>query len=135
LWGLAASDTRPAFPTESTRITSYFDDDHPYGIDIGALDRGVPGDPVHASMSGTVTRAGVPEWSSSTYIDIDGDDGRTYRYLHTDIGEDITEGTRVTTGQQIATMSDNGSPGQVHLHYEVFENGARIDPLSLFPDI
>jgi hypothetical protein len=32
-------------------------------------------------------------------------------------------------------MSDVGVSGQVHLHFEVFENGQRIDPLSLYPDI
>jgi murein DD-endopeptidase MepM/ murein hydrolase activator NlpD len=125
------------FPTDSRRITWAFGNDHPLGVDIGALTPGVSGDPIFAAMGGVITMAEIPSWSpsSSTYIIINGDDGRTYRYLHILIPDTIQVGDIVTTGQQIATMSHIGSPGQVHLHFEVFENGQRIDPLSLFSDL
>jgi murein DD-endopeptidase MepM/ murein hydrolase activator NlpD len=125
----------PVFPTQSTRITSSFSDDHPLGVDIGASTQGVAGDPVVASFGGVVTTAGVPNWSpsGSSYVIIDGTDSRTYRYTHmSDIS--ISAGDSVTGGQHIGNMSDVGASGQVHLHYEVFENGQRIDPLTLYPN-
>ena len=139
LWGLNVEDTKtngPVLPTDSLRIANEFGEDHPLGIDIGAETPGVAGDPIYAAVGGTVTMAGVPDWSpsGSTHITIEGDDGRTYRYVHTDIPEGTQVGNTVTAGEQIATMGDNGAPGQVHLHYEVFENGDRIDPTSLYPD-
>jgi RHS repeat-associated protein len=156
-WGLSASDDdwddisimedmvgititvprteTPVFPTNSTRITSTINDDHPLGIDIGATTPGQAGDPVVAAMGGIVTTAGTPDWSpsGSSYITIEGTDERTYRYVHTD-NIFVSSGDTVTTGQQISTMSDVGAPGNVHLHFEIFEDGQRIDPLSLYPD-
>jgi RHS repeat-associated protein len=124
----------PVFPTDSTRITSTFGGNHPLGIDVGATSQGVAGDVVRAAMGGTVITAGSPDWSpsGSSYVIIEGNDGRTYRYTHTD-NMLVTAGDTVTTGQQVSSMSDVGADA-VHLHFEVFENGQRIDPLSLFPD-
>jgi RHS repeat-associated protein len=132
----ASNSNNPMFPTDSTRITSTFNDVHPFGIDIGATTPGQAGDPVVAAMGGIVTTAGKPDWSSSesSYIIIDGSDERTYRYVHTD-NISVSPGDTVATGQQISTMSDVGANGQVHLHFEVFEDGQRINPLSLYPDI
>jgi murein DD-endopeptidase MepM/ murein hydrolase activator NlpD len=150
-WGLTASDNDwagdvvgititaprteiPVFPTESTRITSTFGGVHPLGIDVGAISQGVAGDAVKAAMGGIVTTAGNPDWSpsGSSYVTIEGTDGRTYQYTHTD-NISVSVGDTVTTGQQISSMSDVGAEA-VHLHFEVSENGQRIDPLSLFPD-
>jgi len=128
------SSSALVFPTESRRITDTFRAGHD-GIDIGGIIPGEPGDPIYAAMGGRVTMAYIPTWSrsQSTYIIIRGNDGREYRYVHIAIPETIQVGNRVTTGQQIATMSDLGSPRQVHLHFEVLVNNQRIDPLSLFP--
>jgi RHS repeat-associated protein len=132
----ASNSNNPVFPTNSTRITSTFNEDHPLGIDIGATVPGQAGDSVVAAMGGMVTIAGNPDWSpsGSSYIIIEGADERTYRYVHTD-NISVSLGDTVTTGQQISTMSDIGAPGDVHLHFEVFEDGRRIDPLSIYSDI
>jgi len=125
------------FPTNSLRITDVFNGDNHKGIDIGAVIAGVPGDSINAMIGGTIEFVGVPDYSpsGSTYIIINGDDVREYRYLHIEISETIKKNDRIERGEQIATMSDNGSPGQVHLHLEIFENGNRINPLDIFPDI
>jgi RHS repeat-associated protein len=135
-WGLSASDVSsgPVWPTTSTKITSTFGTDHPFGVDVGATTQGQKGDPIVTSIGGKVTEAGHPDWSGSgsSYVIIEGTDGRTYRYTHS---ENITvkTGDTVTTGQQISTMGKDGTK-VVHLHFEVFEGGKRIDPLSLYPD-
>lgn len=109
---------------------------HAKNIDIGGKTAGEKGDAIVASMSGIVTFAGVPDPevspSQSTYIIIKGDDGRTYNYVHEDIGI-VIPGTRVRQGQLLGFMSSNGSPGNVHLHFEIRENGKVVDPLLLLP--
>ena len=125
-----------AWPTDSRRVTSEFDaKTHSGGIDIGASTPGVKGDEVRASTSGEITVSGVPAWSNSksTYVVVNGDDQREYRYAHLDIGSGSTVGTRVNQGDVLGYMSDNGAPGQVHLHFEVWENGSRISPRSILP--
>jgi murein DD-endopeptidase MepM/ murein hydrolase activator NlpD len=148
------SNNTPVFPTQSRRITARFGvkgGRHPpqghEGVDVGALVAGNRGDPIYAAMRGRVTVPGLTSGSDSgsTIITIEGDDGRVYRYFHAVILSGIKKGTLVQTGQQIATMSDEGSEGRIHLHFEVFSTVAayrsrergtnRIDPLSLFPDL
>jgi len=123
------------WPTESRRITSNFGESHTTGIDIGAKTAGVKGDTINAINSGTVATSGVPSWSGSqaTYVIINGDDGYEYRYVHLDIDSSIKVGTKITRGQKLGTMGDNGSPGQVHLHLEVIIDGKKTDPLLILP--
>jgi len=123
------------WPTESRRITWNFGSDHDSGIDIGAKTVGIKGDIISAINSGTVTLSDVPTWSKSqsTYVIIKGDDGYEYRYVHLDIDASIKVGNKVTRGQKLGTMSDNGSPGQVHLHLEVIIDGKKTDPLLILP--
>ncbi|MCL2380985.1 MAG: M23 family metallopeptidase [Treponema sp.] len=96
-------------------------------------------------MGGRVTMTGILGGSESSCITVAGNDGRVYRYIHIAIPTIAQNDSEVQTGQQIATMSDVGSEGRIHLHFEVFptvtaynsrERGTnRIDPLSLFPDL
>ena len=130
-----APEYRPLWPTESKRITSKFGPDHNTGIDIGAVNRGVKGDAIVASMGGTVTTSGVPEWSKSQspYVIIKGDDKKEYRYVHLNISPGIFEGRRVNQGELIGSMSDNGAEGQVHLHFEIRDAGKPLSPIDLLP--
>jgi murein DD-endopeptidase MepM/ murein hydrolase activator NlpD len=124
------------WPTESRRVTSNFGPSHATGIDIGAKTAGVKGDTISAIIGGTITLSGVPSWSGSqaTYVIINGDDGNEYRYVHLDINEEIKAGDKVTKGQKLGKMGDNGSPGQVHLHLEIIIGGKKTDPLLLLPE-
>jgi murein DD-endopeptidase MepM/ murein hydrolase activator NlpD len=126
------TETPSYWPTNSIRITSNFDLVHPLGIDIGAVEPGVAGDPVWASRGGEVTTAGNPDWSpsGSSYVIIRGVDGREYRYVH--MGDlDVQVEDDVVQGQQIGEMGDVGAPEGVHLHYEIREDGVPIDPTTL----
>ena len=130
-----AQEYRPSWPTESRRITSEFGSLHNRGIDIGAVNRGIKGDPIVASMGGMVTTSGIPEWSASQspYVIIKGDDEKEYRYAHLDISPGIFEGRRVNQGELIGAMSDNGAEGQVHLHFEIRDAGKPLSPVTLLP--
>ena len=141
LWGLSASDTQATdedklpWPTESQRVTNEFGPEHPGGIDIGGTTPGVAGDDIIAVQSGTVTTAGIPNFSisQSPYVIIDGDDEKEYRYVHVDnILVEVDD--KVEQGDKIAEMSDKGSPGGVHLHFEIIVDGVKVDPESLLED-
>ena len=139
-WGLSESDikknpsTNSVWPTDSQRITNEMTDNHPLGIDIGAQTPGVKGDPIRATVGGTVIDTGIPSWSpsGSSYIIVNGDNGREQRYVHSD-NITVTKGQRVEQGQQMSTMSDVGAQGEVHLHYEERENGKPVNPKKYLP--
>ena len=119
------------WPTDSRRITNLFDEKtHKYsGIDIGAIEQGVPGDNIYAAENGYVDKI-YNSLSGASYIRINGDSGIQHVYVHTS-NINVAAGDRVYGGQIIAKMSDIGAPGQVHLHYEQRFNGIRTNPFSL----
>ena len=131
------------WPTTHKRLTNTLSPTHPYGIDIGAVVQGEQGDPIFAPVSGVIVTAGVPAWSTSTppipYVVIRGDDGLNHRLGHVIVPETTQVGDRVVAGQKVAIMSDEGSPGHVHLHYDVVrarDDGTtitRYNPIHLFP--
>ncbi len=102
--------------------------------------------PEYAAVDGTIcyiTGIGEPMPSWGYNIDICGDDGRTYHYLHinndtpgTDDGQGgtafayapgIVRGVRVERGQLIAWMGDSGNAESTapHLHFEIHDD--RVD--------
>jgi RHS repeat-associated protein len=137
---LSAIDNGRVFPTDATRITSTFGPEHNTGIDIGAETPGVRGDPVVSPVTGEVISAGInPDSpSQSSYVTIAGNNGTYERLLHTD-NITVKPGDKVYAGEHIAEMSDVGTPGNVHTHYEVYknkedyDNRKATDPLSLYP--
>ena len=110
------------WPTVSTRITSPYGDTEgrtsPHqGIDIGAVVRGVSGDPIYAAADGKVV---ISQFSSSAgnYIMIYHGNGLYTRYLHAS-SLLVSVGTYVTKGQTIALMGTTGNSDGVHLHFDV----------------
>lgn len=119
------------WPTVSTRITSPYGDttgrSSPHqGIDIGAVNRGVAGDPIYAAADGEVV---ISTFSSSAgnYIMIYHGDGLYTRYLHASQLL-VSVGTHVTKGQTIALMGTTGNSDGVHLHFDVRLNGNVVNP-------
>jgi len=98
------------------------------GIDINGF--GMEGSPIVASDSGTVCKA---EYSDSygNYVMIDHGNGHLTLYAHFS-GIAVYNGQEVTQGQTIGYCGHTGWATGDHLHYEMYINGSRIDPESIF---
>lgn len=119
----------------STYITSLFGPRiHPIfgtyknhnGVDIGAS----YGTEIYASDSGTVVTS---EYSSSygNYIMIAHGNGRYTLYAH--MSERYSKvGDNVSQGDVIGLCGSTGFSTGAHIHFEVYENGVRVDPLQFF---
>ena len=89
-----------------------------------------------AAREGTVEVATFsPSWGYYVIINhgtIDGNNVKTL-YAHMTPALMVAPGQSVGQGQQIGIMGTTGESTGVHLHLEVYENGARINPLKYFP--
>lgn len=96
-----------------------------YGLDI-ANDIGTP---IVSVMDGEVIDSG-PASGFGLWVRIRHDDGTITVYGH--INETlVSEGQRVTAGEQIATVGNRGYSTGPHLHFEVHLGGERkTDPLA-----
>lgn len=100
-----------------------------YGIDISAR----RGSPIVATAAGRVTEAG---WKSGhgNYVEIDHGYGLVTTYSHCSRIL-VKAGQRVERGEPIALIGSTGFSLAPHVHYEVHEKGAPVDPLKyIFPD-
>ncbi|EHR52853.1 metalloendopeptidase-like membrane protein [Saccharomonospora marina XMU15] len=94
-----------------------------YGIDIANS----IGTPILSTMAGEVISSG-PASGFGLWVRVRHDNGLITVYGH--INESLVSvGQRVGAGQQIATMGNRGQSTGPHLHFEVHENGNKIDPL------
>lgn len=92
------------------------------GIDFGG------GGAIVASKSGTVVIAGYDS-SWGYHVKIDHGNGIQTLYAHMVAGSLlVSPGQQVSQGQQIGTMGTTGSSTGVHLHFEVYKNGSRVNP-------
>jgi murein DD-endopeptidase MepM/ murein hydrolase activator NlpD len=97
-----------------------------YGFRWGALHAGVDiaapiGRPIYAATSGVVKRAGAATgFGQAVYIL--GDDGYVTVYGHVN-RYFVSEGDRVSAGEQIAEVGNLGQSTGPHLHFEVHPNG------------
>lgn len=118
-------------PTEGT-FTSGF------GMRWGSLHAGldianVVGTPILAAMGGTVIDSG-PASGFGQWIRIQHDDGSIAVYGHMET-LDVTVGERVTAGQRIAGMGNQGVSTGSHLHFELYPTGSgAVDPLPWFAE-
>lgn len=95
------------------------------GVDIGG---------VGTTTSVLATKAGVVQtsaYSSSygNYVVIYHGPGNTTLYAHMS-SRSVKEGDTVTQGQVIGITGSTGVSSGPHLHYEITENGARVNPLN-----
>lgn len=94
-----------------------------YGIDIANS----IGTPIVAAADGTVIEAG-PASGFGLWVRIQLDDGTIHVYGHME-SFSVQVGQRVKAGEQIAIIGNRGQSTGPHLHFEVHENGVKIDPL------
>jgi murein DD-endopeptidase MepM/ murein hydrolase activator NlpD len=112
-------------------ISSYMDASHPLGIDIDLYNN--PFAAISAATSGTVTFAGGnPCCSYGLYVVIVSPDGIETLYAHLS-SINVSVGQTVTQGDIIANAGCTGYCTGNHLHFEVIDNGVRVNPLDYLP--
>jgi murein DD-endopeptidase MepM/ murein hydrolase activator NlpD len=115
--------TKLQWPTSGRVVTQYYGWRHT-GLDID----GDYSSPIYASHDGTVTTAG---WNSGGYgiqVVVSGN-GVMTRYAHAS-KLFVKAGDTVSKGDVIAMVGTTGRSTGTHLHYEVYINGGRVNPLS-----
>ncbi len=112
-------------------ISSYYGSGHPLGIDIDGFN--LVGAGIAAATSGTVVFAGGNACCSyGLYVVVMSPEGIETLYGH--LSEiSVSEGETVAQGQQIGIIGDSGYSTGIHLHFEVIDNGVRVDPLGYLP--
>ena len=102
------------------------------GTDLGG--GGCDG-PIWAAQSGTVIFTGFDSAGNGT-ITLDHGGGTQTSYLHMySSGILVTEGAKVSAGQQIGKVGSSGNSTGCHLHFEVYLNGSPIDPQNFMPTV
>lgn len=100
------------------------------GIDIISSDGGsCRGRPIVAAAAGYVVVAQY-HYSWGNYVKIDHGNGIMTLYAHAlDNSFKVSVGDYVVAGQQLSSIGTTGNSTGYHLHFEVWINGTRVDPL------
>ncbi len=120
----ALPDAKLLWPTPGHVVTQYYGWKHT-GVDID----GDFTSPLYAAYDGVVTTAG---WNNGGYglqIIIKHPNGMMTRYAHSS-KMFVKVGDQVKKGQVIAMMGSTGRSTGSHLHFEVYVNGKRTNPLT-----
>ena len=118
------------------RITSYYGRRN-LGLGTSAFHRAVDisaptGTPVVAARSGTVTYAGWSDQGYGNLIKIWHSGGAETWYAHNS-QVNVSVGQYVHQSETIGLVGSTGLSTGPHLHFEVHENGAALDPLGFLP--
>jgi murein DD-endopeptidase MepM/ murein hydrolase activator NlpD len=109
-------------------ITSYFDETHPLGIDLGLAME--PRAPITAAASGRVTFAGgLACCSYGYYVIVAHSSGLETLYAHLSQIL-VAEGDEVKRGQILGHGGDTGLSTSDHLHFEVRDGDEYLNPLQ-----
>jgi LysM repeat protein len=120
----AVPNAKLLWPTSGHVITQYYGWKHT-GVDID----GDFTSPLYASYDGVVSTAG---WNSGGYglqIVVKHPNGMMTRYAHAS-KLFVKVGDQVKKGQVIAMMGSTGRSTGSHIHFEVYVNGKRANPLT-----
>lgn len=88
------------------------------------------GKPIIAADHGTVVIATYGHSSYGNYIRIDHGNGFQTLYAHC-LSLSVSPKQVVSAGEPIGYVGSTGNSTGPHLHFEVFENGSLIDPLTV----
>jgi len=99
------------------------------GVDLSAQ----PGTPVHATAEGRVTVAGRGSNMGGYGICVVVDHGYGFKTLYAHLQDvSVSEGQQVKRGTVIGTVGRTGLAQGYHLHYEVIQNGNKVNPVYYF---
>ena len=130
--GIAVADGELCWPLPGhTYISCHFGEVDAFG-NAGHRGTDIPapeGTPILAAHSGTVLVSG---WNDSygNQVLLDNGAGLSTRYAHM-TRTAVTAGEAVTAGQIIGYVGSTGDSTGNHLHFEVMQNGVRMNPLEL----
>ena len=130
--GIAVADGALCWPLPGhTYISCHFGEVDAFG-NAGHRGTDIPapeGTPILAAHSGTVLVSG---WNDSygNQVLLDNGAGLSTRYAHMSQTA-VTAGEAVTAGQVIGYVGSTGDSTGNHLHFEVMQNGMRMNPLEL----
>lgn len=112
------------WPTTGRVITQYYGWRHT-GVDID----GDFTSPLYAAYEGVVNTAGWNTGGYGLHILVQHSNGITTRYAHAS-KLFVKVGDHVSRGEVIAMMGSTGRSTGSHLHFEVYINGKRVNPLK-----
>lgn len=115
------------YPLSQVKINQGYSFFHP-GIDFGAE----VGEPIEPIKSGHVIEAGYATDGYGNTVVVDHGKGLTSRYAHLSKIE-VKTGETITTATEIGKVGITGHTTGPHLHLEVRQNGAPLNPLSVIP--
>ena len=98
-----------------------------YGMDFSAP----RGTPVYASGNGVVKRADNRSSGFGRHIRIDHGFGYVSLYAHL-YKYNVKRGQKVKRGDLIGFVGSTGRSQRPHLHYEIFKDGKKINPLNFY---
>lgn len=124
--GVSGEIGKLVWPTDQSLINQYYKWNHP-GLDInGRLTNNI-----YAVDDGTVIYSG---WNSGGYgymILIDHGNGMKSRYAH-ESKLFVEAGDQVIKGQTIGKIGSTGRSTGPHIHFELYVNGSRVNPLNYY---
>ena len=130
--GIAVADGELCWPLPGhTYISCHFGEVDAFG-NAGHRGTDIPapeGTPILAAHSGTVLVSG---WNDSygNQVLLDNGAGLSTRYAHM-TQTAVTAGEAVTAGQVIGYVGNTGDSTGNHLHFEVMQNGVRVNPMDM----
>jgi murein DD-endopeptidase MepM/ murein hydrolase activator NlpD len=89
------------------------------------------GTPVYASGDGVIERADQASAGYGKHIRIDHGFGYISLYAHLS-NYNVRKGQKVKRGDLIGFVGNTGRSQAPHLHYEIFKNGNRINPINFY---
>ncbi|MGC8929136.1 MAG: peptidoglycan DD-metalloendopeptidase family protein [Candidatus Woesearchaeota archaeon] len=133
-WGYS-SDFHHGFDIEADGDESYKADI--FAVSDGSVETVVDGCPECKCINGNEACCSCNGQSYGNYViinhgNVNGKNVKTL-YAHLKSGSiKVSKGDDVSKGQIIATMGSSGYSTDVHLHFEVFEDGSRVNPINYF---
>ncbi len=130
--GIAVADGELRWPLPGhTYISCHFGEADAFG-NTGHRGTDIPapeGTPILAAHSGTVLVSG---WNDSygNQVLLDNGAGLSTRYAHMTASA-VTAGETVTAGQVIGYVGSTGDSTGNHLHFEVMQDGVRVNPMDM----